>query len=108
MSELIKTRTTLTEPEVRFYMLQLIDAVKYLHRIAVIHRDLKLANLLLDERLAIKVGDFGLAAKLLHENDKKQTMCGTPNYIAPEILQGNHCHSFEVDSVVSTLCQTDE
>lgn len=47
--------------------------------------------------MQIKVGDFGLAAKLVDEFEKRRTVCGTPNYIAPEILAGKEGHSFEVD-----------
>ena len=47
--------------------------------------------------MEIKLGDFGLAAKLEFEGEKKHTICGTPNYIAPEILEGKHGHSYEVD-----------
>ena len=47
--------------------------------------------------MQIKVGDFGLATKLTHPEERKKTMCGTPNYIAPEILEGKDGHSFEVD-----------
>ncbi len=43
------------------------------------------------------MGDFGLATKLEFEGDRKKTVCGTPNYIAPEILEGRHGHSYEVD-----------
>lgn len=49
----------------------------------VIHRDLKLGNLLLTENLEIRISDFGLAAKLNHPGERRKTMCGTPNYIAP-------------------------
>lgn len=45
----------------------------------------------------IKVGDFGLAAKLEFTEEKKRTMCGTPNYIAPQIVEGITGHSYEVD-----------
>lgn len=44
-----------------------------------------------------KIGDFGLATKLEFEGDRKRTICGTPNYIAPEILDGKQGHSYEVD-----------
>jgi polo-like kinase 1 len=47
---------------------------------------LKLGNLFLTDRMQLKVGDFGLATKVLFEGEKKRTICGTPNYIAPEIL----------------------
>jgi polo-like kinase 1 len=60
--------------------------IKDIHNSQVIHRDLKLGNLFLTERLDVKIGDFGLAAKLNFDAEKRKTMCGTPNYIAPEIL----------------------
>jgi serine/threonine protein kinase len=97
MAELLKRRSRLTDYEVRFYMLQLIEALNFLHRNLVIHRDLKLGNLFLDKDLNVKVGDFGLAARLTSSYERRRTVCGTPNYIAPEILEGKDGHSFEVD-----------
>ena len=96
MNELIKRRKRLSEPEVLYYMMQLIDGTKYMHQLNVIHRDLKLGNLFLDRTMIIKIGDLGLAAKLTHENERKRTICGTPNYIAPEIIDGKGGHSFQV------------
>jgi len=64
-----------------------------LHKKKVIHRDLKLGNLFLTEKMELKLGDFGLAAKLEFDGEKKKTICGTPNYIAPEILEGKTGHS---------------
>eukprot|EP00418_Pyrodinium_bahamense_P091622 CAMPEP_0179048540 /NCGR_PEP_ID=MMETSP0796-20121207/19761_1 /TAXON_ID=73915 /ORGANISM="Pyrodinium bahamense, Strain pbaha01" /LENGTH=1031 /DNA_ID=CAMNT_0020745011 /DNA_START=33 /DNA_END=3129 /DNA_ORIENTATION=- len=87
----------LSEAEAMFYIYDLIVALKYLHRRRVIHRDLKLGNLFLDADVRLKVGDFGLAAQLEHDSEKRRTICGTPNYIAPEILEGKHGHSYEVD-----------
>lgn len=63
----------------------------------VIHRDLKLGNLLLNENMDVKVCDFGLAAKVTFDGEKRRTICGTPNYIAPEVLSSKIGHSFEVD-----------
>lgn len=48
---------------------------------------MKLGNLFLTDKLNIKIGDFGLAAKLAFDSERRKTMCGTPNYIAPEILE---------------------
>lgn len=99
MNEFMRKRPSkrLSEPEAMFYIYDLIVALKYLHRRRVIHRDLKLGNLFLDADVRLKVGDFGLAAQLEHDGEKKRTICGTPNYIAPEILEGKHGHSYEVD-----------
>ncbi|XP_057660882.1 serine/threonine-protein kinase polo [Diorhabda carinulata] len=96
MMELHKRRKALTEPETRFYMKQILSGVQYLHQNRIIHRDLKLGNLFLNDDLIVKIGDFGLAAKIEFEGERKKTLCGTPNYIAPEILTKKG-HSFEVD-----------
>ncbi|EQC30829.1 PLK/PLK-UNCLASSIFIED protein kinase [Saprolegnia diclina VS20] len=99
LSDLIKRRKRLAEHEVRFYIKQLLEGIQYLHSQCVIHRDLKLGNLFLTSDMQIKIGDFGLASHLDSKAEKRKTMCGTPNYIAPEILNGarNDGHSFEVD-----------
>lgn len=47
--------------------------------------------------MIVKIGDFGLATKLEFEGERKRTICGTPNYIAPEVLEGKQGHSYEVD-----------
>ncbi|KAJ3371986.1 Cell cycle serine/threonine-protein kinase cdc5/MSD2 [Kappamyces sp. JEL0680] len=96
--DLVKRRKRLTDMETRFWMWQLLDGIRYMHRKGYIHRDIKLGNLFLDERLNLKIGDFGLAAQIDHDGERKKTICGTPNYIAPEILfDTKNGHSFEVD-----------
>lgn len=99
LSDLLRRRKKISEAEVRFYIRQLVDGLDYLHTNLVIHRDLKLGNLFLTSDMEIKIGDFGLATRLDNLYDRKRTMCGTPNYIAPEILTGQRGdgHSFEVD-----------
>lgn len=98
LMELLKTRKLISEPEVRFFMVQIVGAIKYLHSRRVIHRDLKLGNIFFDPDMNLKIGDFGLAAVLPSPESKKYTICGTPNYIAPEVLGGkNTGHGFEVD-----------
>ena len=97
LNELLKRRKRLTELEVQCYIVQLIKALKYLHSHKVIHRDLKLGNLFLTDKMELKVGDFGLATKLDYDGERKRTVCGTPNYIAPEILDGKAGHSYQVD-----------
>jgi len=53
--------------------------------------------LFINDKMELKLGDFGLATKLEYDGEKKRTICGTPNYIAPEILDGKSGHSYEVD-----------
>ncbi|MCJ8747699.1 hypothetical protein PDJAM_G00156240 [Pangasius djambal] len=94
--ELHKRRKAVTEPEARYFMRQTIQGVHYLHNNRVIHRDLKLGNLFLNDDMEVKIGDFGLATKIEFDGERKKTLCGTPNYIAPEVLCKKG-HSFEVD-----------
>ncbi|XP_033639138.1 serine/threonine-protein kinase PLK1-like [Asterias rubens] len=96
LMELHKRRRAITEPETRYFMRHAILAMQYLHRNQVIHRDLKLGNLFIDDEMDLKVGDFGLATKIEKEGERKRTLCGTPNYIAPEVL-AKKGHSYEVD-----------
>jgi polo-like kinase 1 len=97
MIELLKTRTRLTEDETKSYISQLIEGVSYLHKNQIIHRDLKLGNLFLTDKMELKIGDFGLSERIMYEGELKKAMSGTPNYIAPEILLNKEGHSFEVD-----------
>lgn len=79
----------LSEKEARFYFQQLIDAIAYCHGKGVYHRDLKPENLLLDSEGKLKVSDFGLSALPQQGVELLYTTCGTPNYIAPEVLSNN-------------------
>ena len=126
LADVVKRRGRLTESECAPYAREIVAAVAHLHRdCGVIHRDLKLGNLFLtpaglDEALSsgeggpgmdedlgadpsagtrLKIGDFGLACVVERDGDRKLTICGTPNYIAPEVLAGSKGggHSFEVD-----------
>jgi polo-like kinase 1 len=97
LKELVKRRKRLSELEVQCYTLQIIRALRYLHNHRIIHRDLKLGNLFLTNKLELKLGDFGLAAKLEYDGQRRKTVCGTPNYVAPEILEKKNGHSYEVD-----------
>ncbi|XP_015934893.1 CBL-interacting serine/threonine-protein kinase 8 [Arachis duranensis] len=76
----------LSETEARRYFQQLIDGVDYCHSKGVYHRDLKPENLLLDSQGNIKISDFGLSALPEQGVSLLRTTCGTPNYVAPEVL----------------------
>ncbi|KAJ0985729.1 hypothetical protein J5N97_004085 [Dioscorea zingiberensis] len=82
----IARKGKLHESESRKYFQQLIDAVDYCHSKGVYHRDLKPENLLLDSRGNLKVSDFGLSALPQQGVGLLHTTCGTPNYLAPEVL----------------------
>lgn len=96
LMEMHKRRKAITEPETRYFMRQIVLACHYLHENKIIHRDLKLGNLFLNDDMELKIGDFGLATRVDFEGERKKTLCGTPNYIAPEVLNKKG-HSYEVD-----------
>ncbi|XP_057958966.1 CBL-interacting serine/threonine-protein kinase 1 isoform X2 [Malania oleifera] len=84
----IASQGKLSEAKGRKLFQQLIDGVSYCHNKGVSHRDLKLENVLVDEKGNIKISDFGLSALPQHFRDDGllHTTCGSPNYVAPEIL----------------------
>ncbi|XP_024046053.1 CBL-interacting serine/threonine-protein kinase 23 isoform X3 [Citrus clementina] len=84
----IASRGRLKEDEARKYFQQLINAVDYCHSRGVCHRDLKPENLLLDANGVLKVSDFGLSAlpQQVRDDGLLHTTCGTPNYVAPEVI----------------------
>jgi len=87
----------LTEIEVKCYIFQLLQGLNFLHKNKIIHRDLKPSNLLLDEKNELKIGDFDKIS-LMEDKDRAHTVCGTYNYMAPEIFENDgKGYSFEVD-----------
>jgi len=95
---LIQREGRLKEIEVKCFIFQLLQGLKYLQQKKVIHRDLKPKNLLLDDKNELKIGDFGLVVQLTNEKERKFEICGTYNYMAPEIFENEgKGYSFEVD-----------
>ncbi|XP_051942927.1 serine/threonine-protein kinase PLK4 isoform X2 [Hippocampus zosterae] len=85
-----------SEEEARNFMHQIVKGMLYLHTHGILHRDLTLPNLLLTSNMNIKIADFGLATQLKLPNEKHFTMCGTPNYISPEVATRS-AHGLESD-----------
>lgn len=80
----------LSEKKTRQIMRQLFEAVAHVHSKNVVHRDLKPENILLDDNFNVKVSDFGFA-KPLDPNEALFELCGTPGYLAPELLRAALC-----------------
>ena len=74
------------EKSVKFYMSEILLAIDYMHKNNFIYRDLKPENILIDKFGHIKLTDFGLSKLLDEEEQKTYTLCGTPEYLAPEII----------------------
>jgi calcium/calmodulin-dependent protein kinase I len=84
----IAGRKTLSEEEAYTLYLPVISAVEYLHKMGIIHRDIKPENILCENGFHnVKIADFGLG-KLVRPNTVLERKCGTPSYVAPEILDG--------------------
>ncbi|KAL2111490.1 hypothetical protein VUR80DRAFT_9980 [Thermomyces stellatus] len=106
----IVQKQKLTEDETRKLFVQLFNGVKYLHDRNIVHRDIKPENILMVDRdLHVKLADFGLA-KIIGEESFTTTLCGTPSYVAPEILADtrNRAYTKAVDiwslGVVLYIC----
>ncbi|XP_072997302.1 CBL-interacting protein kinase 29-like [Typha latifolia] len=95
----LESRGRFPEDLARRYFQQLISAVGFCHARGVFHRDLKLENLLLDEKGDLKVTDFGLSAQVdqIRNDGLFHTLCGTPAYVAPDILSKKGYDADKVD-----------
>lgn len=91
--EYIPWKTASAAAVIMLWAKQILDALEFIHSKNVVHRDLKLANILISKRKHIKVADLGLAT---FKDKITGTMCGTPLYMAPEVMEGK-LHSTKVD-----------
>ena len=92
----LESQGRLNEDKARFFMACVVSAFEYLHIKQIVYRDLKPENLVLDFRGYLKLCDLGFAKRLTSENARTFTVCGTPVYLAPEVIIGKG-HSFAVD-----------
>ena len=83
-----------SEEQTRFFISNMIYALKYIHENNVIHRDIKPENLVLDENGYVRITDFGIAKENMPDNSSETS--GTPGYMAPEVMKAKN-HSFPVD-----------
>ena len=92
----LKKEKRFNEERARFYAAEIALGIQYLHDQGIIYRDLKPENVLLDAEGHVVLTDFGLSKSLRGESDRTRTFCGTPEYLAPEILL-NQGHGKPVD-----------
>ncbi|KAK8853839.1 hypothetical protein M9Y10_016382 [Tritrichomonas musculus] len=98
LKSLVRQKKQLPEIETIKYLIDILNGLCYLHDNRIIHRDLKLDNFLIDKEGNVKIADFGLSTKLSYDDERKHSVCGTPNYISPELLlDAKKGISYEVD-----------
>ena len=89
LTSLLKQHGQVPQSEASHIMKEITQALQYIHSKGIVHRDLKLGNILLDQTGVSKLGDFGLA--MYYKEATPGNICGTPNFIAPEVLN-DHVH----------------
>jgi len=101
----VRKRRKLTEEVAKFFFKQLIEGLAYLHHSKhIVHRDIKLDNILLDADGRIKIADFGVSKQVQNDTERMTEQCGTPAYIAPEILKDKGYEGFKVDVWSAGVC----
>lgn len=100
----VRKRRKLKETYAKFVFKQLMEGIAYLHANKVVHRDIKLDNVLLDGHGNIKIGDYGVSKRVNNDNEMLFEQCGTPAYIAPEIVREIGYKGYPVDIWSAGVC----
>lgn len=98
VKDLLYDKKRFSEDEAMSILKEVIGGLTYLHDNQIIHRDLKLENFLFGKDEKIKIADFGLSTRIYYPDERKFSVCGTPNYLSPELVSpSTNGHSYEVD-----------
>ena len=100
----VRKRRKLPEMQAKYIFRQIVRALAYLHQNLIVHRDIKLENILLDGHGYIKIGDFGVSQKIEHSEEILFEQCGTPIYIAPEIVREHGYRGCPADVWSAGVC----
>lgn len=90
----VRRRRKLKEDHAKFLFKQIIKGLQYVHSKGVLHRDIKLDNILLTSEGEVKICDFGVSKLVNNPNSLQTEQCGTPAYIAPEVFRGKGYKGF--------------
>ena len=94
-------RLELTEAEMCYFARASLLALAFLHQMGRVHRDIKSDNVLINSQGEVKMADFGFCVQLTQEKEKRQSMVGTPYWMAPELVRG---HKYDQKVSVYLLC----